>query len=229
VFAAAAKAGVKQLINASSACVYGQARFTPQNEVHPQEPNWAYGVSKLAAEQYGRLYHASHGLSVTSLRYAIIYGQREWYGRALTIFLKRALEQRSPVVFGDGSQERDFTYVGDLVRLHNACISNDAAAGEVFNVSTGVATTIRRLAELVVEVTGFHGDIVHENVVVGGRSALVDGNRQRLPSELQQMVLSSEKAQRLLGWTPQVELRKGLQMEFDWLRANAHRWSRMSY
>ncbi len=229
VFAAAVKTGAETLINASSACVYGQAQSTPQTELHPQQPNWAYGVSKLAAEHYGRLYHDLHGLKTTSLRYAIIYGPREWYGRVLTIFLKRALQQRPPVIFGDGAQERDFTCVHDLVRLHNQCITSDVAAGEIFNVSTGVPTSIRRLAELVTEIARLPGEIIHESVAVGARSTIVEENRQRLPGELQQMVLSPEKARRMLDWTAGVALRQGLELELEWLRANAKRWSRMSY
>lgn len=229
VLLAARDAGVSKVVNASSACVYGQAERVPQDEDgHPTNPNWAYGASKLVAEKYGRIWSETFGLPVVSLRYAIIYGEREWYGRALTIFLKRALAGKPPVVFGAGSQIRDFTHVSDVARLHREAIESDAASGQVFNVSTGVATSIAELAHAVCDVTERGLSPVHEEVPVGGRSAEVDG-RMRLPAELQTMCLDPRKAERLLGWRPQVELADGLRREWAWLRENPERWSRMSY
>jgi UDP-glucose 4-epimerase len=101
VFEEARKAGVGKVINASSACVYGQKDgLTKENEL--RHPNWAYGVSKLAAEEYGKIYYDYRELSVISLRYSIVYGEREWLRRALSLFLKRAILGKAPVVFGAG-------------------------------------------------------------------------------------------------------------------------------
>src|SRR5262249_49872680 len=114
VFLAARKAGAQRILNASSACVYGQAIDPPSDEDRsPTNPNWAYGASKLVAEKYGKIWTEFHNLPVISFRYGIVYGEREWYGRVLTIFLKRILDGKPPVVFGAGDQIRDFTYVGD--------------------------------------------------------------------------------------------------------------------
>jgi UDP-glucose 4-epimerase len=229
VLLAARKAGVRKVVQASSACVYGQAASVPQREEsHPTNPNWAYGVSKLAAEKYGRLWTEAFGIPVVSLRYAIIYGEREWYGRALTIFLRRLLDGLAPVVFGEGDQVRDFTNVHDLVRLHALALVQDAADGQALNVSTGVPTRIRELALLAMEVAGFSGEPVFEDVPIGAASRRVDG-RMRLPSELQVMCLDPERAGALLGWRPRVKLSDGLRAEWDWLRENPHRWTRMSY
>ena len=233
VLNAALQNGVVKVVNASSACTYGQARYVPEDEEHPQVPNWAYGVSKLAAERYGRVFAETHGMSVVSLRYAIIYGEREWYGRVLTIFLKRLLAGLPPVVFGEGAQERDFTYVGDVVRLHERCLELDEIRNESFNVSTGVATSVRDLALAVAELARQEnrsiGDIVFEAVSVGGRSQLVENERLRLPQELEKMVLSPEKAGRLLGWKPEIMLKEGLRREFAWLATHSGRWAKMSY
>ena len=228
VFAACAAAGVQRIVQASSAGVYGQAQTTPQHEdAHPTEPNWAYGVSKLANEKYARIVEELHGLRITSLRYAIVYGPREWYGRVLTIFLRRALDQQPLVIFGDGGQVRDFIYVDDVVRMHNRCLEEDASAGEIFNVSTGVGTDINRLAAMVREVTGRDLETIHEEVPEGQRSAHLD--RMRLPSELRTLVQATAKATRLTGWTPEVGLADGLRREWEWLQQNPGRWTRMSY
>jgi UDP-glucose 4-epimerase len=229
VLNAAVKAGVPRVIQASSAGCYGQAESIPQDEdTHPTNPNWPYGVSKLATEKYAGIYQEMYGLSITSLRYGIVYGPREWYGRVLTIFLKRALEGQSLVVFGDGKQTRDFVFVEDVVAHHRACIECESASGQVFNVSTGVATDVNGLAELVREVTGQPDlPILHEDVPEGEVSTHYE--RKRLPMELRELVQSTAKSERLLGWTPKVALREGLAREYEWLQASPERWERMSY
>jgi UDP-glucose 4-epimerase len=221
--------GVQRVILASSAGCYGQAVSIPQDEdTHATDPNWPYGVSKLATEKYAAIYQEMHGISITCLRYAIVYGPREWYGRVLTIFLKRALEGQPLVVFGDGGQVRDFVFVRDVVAHHAACLERDQASGQVFNVSTGVGTDINSLADLTREVTG-HPDlaVLHEDVPEGETSRYYD--RKRLPMELRQLVQSTRKSGEILGWEPKVALREGLRDEYDWLRGSPHRWERMSY
>ncbi len=230
VLDAAGKAGVERVIYASSACVYGQPAYLPSDEEkHPTNPNWPYGVSKLAAEKYAAIYHNLTGIPITGLRYAIVYGPREWYGRVLPIFLKRLSEGKAPVIFGDGSQQRDFTFVEDVVALHDALLAKDVPGHEVFNVSTGIGTTVKQLAELTVAVTGAAVEPSYEDIRPGQRSEVVDEQRMRLPCELEAMVLDPRKAQRLLGWEARLDLRTGLAREYEWLRANPGRWQKMSY
>lgn len=229
VLQAARLAGAERVVNASSACIYGQAVEPPSDEDrHPHHPNWSYGASKLAAEKYAQIFANDYGITVHSLRYGITYGPREWYGRVLTIFLKRLLDGKPPVIFGAGEQLRDFVYVDDVVRLHRACIENGLGGAESFNGGTGIATSIAELAVLACEVTGAGVEPIAENVAPGETSALVDG-RMRLPSELNVMHLSTAKAQRLLGIAPTVSLREGLRREWEWLREHPHRWTTMSY
>lgn len=222
--------GVEKILSASSACVYGQPIYTPSDETkHPNNPNWAYGVSKLAGEKYCQIFSDLYKIPTVSFRYAIIYGEREWYGRVLTIFLKRALEGKNPIVFGEGEQLRDFTYVGDLVRLHNLALVDERANGHVFNISTAVATSVKQLAEKIVSKFGDGMlKVEYEQIKPGERSERVEG-RMRLPSELSAMVLANGKAREVLGWKPEVNLDEGLGREFEWLSANAPRWKRMSY
>jgi UDP-glucose 4-epimerase len=221
--------GIPKMVEASSAGVYGQAVSDPQTEDDPTDPNWEYGVSKLACEKYSAIAcERDANLSIASLRYAIVYGEREWFGRVLTLFLERALNGLAPVVFGEGDQVRDFVYVGDITALHRRCFEVDFDGHLVLNGSTAVGTSVVELADLVCEITGAAGEPIHESVPEGERSALVNG-RMRLPSELQRMRMSFGRAQEALGWKPEVDLRDGLEREWKWLQHHRHRWTEMSY
>jgi len=113
----ALKNHVDRVLFASSGAVYGEAKYLPMDERHPLEPHWPYGVSKLSAERYVIQYCKLFGLKTTAFRYGIVYGPREWFGRVLTMFIKRVfLENKPPVVFGDGLQTRDFVYVKDVAK-----------------------------------------------------------------------------------------------------------------
>jgi UDP-glucose 4-epimerase len=219
--------GIGKLVKASSAGVYGQAVDEVQVETQPTEPNWEYGVSKLAAEKYAAIYSERTGMSVISLRYAIVYGEREWYGRVLTLFLKRALAGKPPVVFGKGDQIRDFVYVGDIALLHLACLETDVRGHVALNGSTGIGTSVLELAQAVCDVTGV-AEPIFDDVAEGERSELADG-RVRLPSELQRMQMSYRRAFDLVGWEPKIDLRTGLEREWHWLKKHPDRWTTMSY
>ncbi len=227
VLKAAKKCGVRKIINASSACIYGQVDgLTPES--HDLSPNWNYGVSKIAAEKYCDIYSAYHDLPVVNVRYGITYGEREWYRRVLTIFIKRAALNEPIVVFGDGDQVRDFVYVGDVVDFNMQCMNNDVANGRSYNVGTGIATTINQLAESVGRVSGNNIEIVHEETPEGDFSKLVPEKR-RNSEELKTMLLDISKARSELGWQPMVPLEDGIKSEMSWLENNMHRWKKVLY
>jgi len=226
VLECARRLDIGKVVYASSACVYGQAKQVPQPEEHPLRPNWPYGVSKLAAEHYARLSWEYYGIRTIGLRYSIVYGPREWFGRVLTVFLERALDGEPPVLWG-GHQQRDFVYVEDIARLHTACLEEDGTGAEVFNGSTGIGTSIRELAELVCERFDLP-DPIEEAIAEGEESTLVSG-RMRLPAELQRMILDSTKAHSRFGWTPETRLPDGLEREMEWLRDHRERWVEMHY
>jgi len=228
VLEAAVDAGVEKLVNASSACVYGQAQHTPQSETgHPTRPNWAYGISKLAAEHYCRLFHDSGKLATTSLRFAIIYGEREWCGRVITMYLRRALGGLPPVVFGKGDQVRDFTYVGDAVRCHRLALESPKADGSAFNVSTGIGTTMADLARLCAKVTGVGAAPLFEDTPEG-ETSLAMPDRVRLPQELKAMVLDPALAAERLYFRAGTALEDGLAREWQWIRLHPQRWETLS-
>lgn len=229
VLRAAQELGIPKLVEASSAGVYGQAVADMQSEEDATEPNWEYGVSKLACEKYASIAcERTPGLAIASLRYAIVYGEREWYGRVLTLFLKRALERQPPVIFGDGEQVRDFVYVGDICALHRHCLTADFEGHLVLNGSTGTGTSIRELAHLVCEVAELDSEPIFDEVEEGQRSEIADG-RLRLPSELRIMRMSWDRAAREVGWAPEMPLRDGIAREWRWLCEHSSRWTAMSY
>jgi len=216
---------VKRMINASSGAVYGQAKYTPQDENHPWDPHWPYGVSKLAAERYCRQFWLLHGFPTVSLRYGIVYGPREWYGRALTMFLRRALvERKPPVVFGDGQQTRDYVYVEDVAEAHILATGTSKAAGEVFNISSGVGISMINLAGEVCKLAGLEGEPLLDNPPEG-ESSEFQPERVRLVGELRDFVLSSAHAENVLGWKPVTSFSEGLRREMEWLLANPEMWS----
>jgi len=225
VLNAALKNDVEKIIYASSACVYGQAEYLPEDENHPNNPNWPYGVSKLAVEKYANIYYENYGLQTNGLRYSIIYGPREWYGRVLTVFLKRALENKPPVVWG-GDQIRDFCNVKDLVKFHNILITDNKTKNDVFNVSSGIGTSIKDLSILFQNQFNLK-DPIYENINEGENSNELDG-RTRLPLELKTMILDNSKAKKL-GWKPDINLIDGINEEYLWLKDNYHRWKTPSY
>lgn len=217
--------GIRRFINASSACVYGQAEYTPQDEDHIRRPNWPYGASKLAAEEYARIYMETFGIKTVNLRYGIVYGPREWFGRVLTMFLSRVYAERAPVVFGDGSAVRDFIHVSDAVAFHNLCLDNEAAWGKSFNVATGIGTSMSTLAEKVCDILS-EGRLrpIYEDIREGQASALMP-IRRRIPQELKTMVLSNAFGEKVIGFRPRRVLEEGIQEEFEWYREHPGRWN----
>lgn len=227
VLRAAAERGVKKVVNASSACVYGQVDgLTPEDA--DLRPNWEYGVSKLAAEKYGDIYNDYYGLPVVHLRYGIVYGEREWLRRVLSLFIRQALLGKPLVVFGEGRQVRDFVYVGDVVAMHNRCLIGEAANGQAYNVGSGVAVTVRDLAAEVIRAAGRELEVIHEQTAEGEVSKQIPG-KKRNAAELKIMLLNVEKAAAELGWRPQVSLSDGIRAEMAWASGNMHRWRELVY
>jgi len=168
VLEAARRAGVKNVVFAGSAAVYGDNPAVPKVETMLPEPKSPYAVTKLDGEHYLRMYRDEWGIRCTSLRFFNVFGPRQdpasQYAAAVPIFIHRAMRGQDITIFGDGSQVRDFIFVKDVVAAGVlACEKGE----DVYNVARGEYITIQRLAELIIELTGSSSKIVHGDPRLG--------------------------------------------------------------
>ncbi len=151
---AARQCGVRKFVHASTGSVYGEPQYFPEDEEHPTRPSSFYGVSKLAGEGYCRVFAKMYGMDITVLRYFHVYGPRQDssdYGGVIPIFCRRVLNGEPPIIFGDGTQVRSFTYVNDDVAINLAAATNPAMSGQCYNCASGIQVTIGELAQLVLK------------------------------------------------------------------------------
>ena len=144
--------GVKKVVHASSGSVYGEARYFPQDEEHPVNPTSYYGVSKLAGEKYVRAFADLYDMDCTVLRYFHVYVPRQEnsdVGGVVSIFGRRVLNGEPPIIHGDGTQQRSFTYVKDLVNINKLVAMTEGTKGEAYNCASGINVTVGELAEKV--------------------------------------------------------------------------------
>lgn len=211
VLLAARSAGVRRVVYTGSTSVYGNPRSIPINEDDAIVPLSPYAVSKLAGEHYCIAFYESYDLPVAVVRYSNVYGigQRpdNPYCGVVAKFFDAALAGRPLQIHGDGQQTRDFTYIDDAVEATLRAAIAPRAEGEVFNVGTGIETTINDLARMVGEALERPVAVVH----VDRRD--IDNIRRR--------VVSIEKARRMLRWSPQVTLLDGLRRTAAWMRRTA--------
>ncbi len=208
VLMAAREAGIERFVYVSSSEVYGTAQTVPMREDHPCDPTTVYGASKLAGELYALAYWRTYGLPVSVVRPFNTYGPREpWAGaRAEVIprFALRLLGGTSPVVYGDGSQTRDFTFVSDTVSGIVAAAACDALVGDVVNVAYGSEVSIARIAELL-------GTLI-------GRPEIPVEKADPRPGDVARHFADTDKAKRLFDFAPQTDLETGLGLTLDWIR-----------
>jgi len=145
-------AGVRKLVFASSCAVYGDQVTPPLGEDGPARPTSPYGVSKLAGENYCRVFHELYGMHAVSLRYFNVYGPRQnpdsEYSAVVPKFIKLMASGVRPTIHGDGEQTRDFVYVHDVIRANCMAAQASKAAGRTYNVASGKGVSVNRLADL---------------------------------------------------------------------------------
>lgn len=211
----ALKHNVKGIVFASSGgVVYGQPAELPVRETYPKGPLSPYGVSKLASEYYLYCYHRVHGLPAVSLRYGNVYGPRQDpHGEAgvVAIFAGQMLRGERPTIFGDGEQLRDYVYVSDVARANLAALHVLAAGvppprsldDHAFNIGTGAGTSVDALFRRLKAIVGYDGEPRYGPERAG---------------ELRRIYLNIERAERELGWRPEVGLDEGLGRTVEFFR-----------
>jgi nucleoside-diphosphate-sugar epimerase len=207
VLLAARDEGVRRVVFSSSTSVYGSTRELPTTEATPPDPISPYGVAKLAAERYcvsfSRVYES---FETVVLRYFNVFGPRQspfsQYAAAIPLFVKAIAEGEPITIYGDGEQSRDFTYVGNVIDATLRAADTDGANGEIFNIAAGSPSTLNRVADTI-------GTILGKSV-----------ERRYLPpraGDIRDSWADLSKAERILGYRPQIALEDGLRRTVEFL------------
>jgi len=180
VLVAARDAGVAKVIYASSSSVYGDTLELPKREDMKLDPKSPYAVTKLTGEYYCGIFNEIYSLKTVCLRYFNVYGPKQDpssdYAAVIPKFVNCILAGESPIIYGDGEQTRDFTFVRDVVQANLLAMETDAVG--VFNVATGQRISVNDLADMIMEITGNHVDCVHNELRAGDvRDSLGDISR----------------------------------------------------
>jgi UDP-glucose 4-epimerase len=196
---AARRAGVGRFVHVSTSEVYGTAQQVPMSETHPTFPRTVYGASKLAGECYARAFRRTCGFPTVIVRPFNTYGPRCHHegdcGEVIPKFLLRCLAGRPLVVFGDGGQTRDFTFVSDTARGILAAGLAEAVVGRTVNLGSGRETSVRELAQVTARVIGCTPQVVYE---------------EPRPGDVRRLCADTTKARELLGFAPTTDLHTGL-------------------
>jgi UDP-glucose 4-epimerase len=197
---------VKRFVYVSSSEVYGTARRVPMDELHPCEPITVYGASKLAGELYTLAYQKTYGLASMVVRPFNTYGPREHlqgvYGEVIPRFVLRILNDKPPVIFGDGTQTRDFTYVSDTVRGIIMASKSDALIGQTANIARGQEVSINDLAHII-------------SAALGKKKIKPVYERNR-PGDVMRHYADISRATNLFGFQPEVDIQQGISKYIDW-------------
>jgi UDP-glucose 4-epimerase len=197
--------GVRKIVYASTGgALYGEGRFLPATEDHPVNPEAPYGASKHTVEHYLYIWKLLHGLDYTVLRYPNVYGPRQNpHGEAgvNAIFIGLMLAGKRPRIFGDGNAVRDYLYVDDVVEGN--VLALDKGAGEMFNLGTGIGTSVNDIVRELQGIIGFNEGAIYEAA---------------RPGEVQRIYLDASRAKLGLGWEPRVTFTEGLRRTVEWSR-----------
>jgi len=210
VLVAARDGGVKRLVYAGSSSAYGDTDVLPKREDMPTRPLSPYALQKLVVEQYCQMFTRLYGFETVTIRYFNVFGPRQDpgspYSGVISLFATALLDGRQPVIYGDGEQTRDFTYVTNVVDGVLRACDADKASGEVINVATGGRISLNELLRTMNRIVGTNTNAVYQD----GRAGDVRDSQADIT-----------KARQLLGYVPIVSLEEGLRHTLDWARREA--------
>jgi len=219
VFQAARESGVKRVVYASSSSVYGDTPTLPKKETMTCAPISPYAVSKYAGELYAQSFSRVLGLETVSLRYFNVFGPRQHptsqYAAVIPKFVRAMLQGEAPVIFGDGGQSRDFTYIDNVVSANLLACQAPAekVSGRVFNVAAGKSFSLNELYSALRDLTGYSGDASFSSPRGGDvRDSLAD----------------TGQAQQAIGYKTLVDFKDGLRRTVDWYRQEFQRGTRQT-
>jgi len=198
----------KKLIYASTSEVYGSAQYVPIDESHPLAAVHPYGASKIAADRLCYAYANTYGIDIFIMRFFNIFGPRQrdiGYGGVISIFTRRVLSNMPPIIYGDGQQTRDYTYIEDAIRAYDLVLNHNDPIVEPINFGRGEEVSILDLANKIINLCGRKSNIepVHVEPRIG---------------EVGRLISDATKAKSLLGWEPKVSLEEGLTKFVQWYK-----------
>ncbi|MEO8434146.1 MAG: SDR family oxidoreductase [Pyrinomonadaceae bacterium] len=203
---AAREKGVRRIIYAASSSAYGDQPTLPKHEEMRPEPLSPYAVAKLVGEYYCQTFTRVYGLETISLRYFNVFGPRQdpssQYSGVISRFISALMSGERPMIYGDGEQSRDFTYVSNVVDANLRAAETTRGIGEVINIANGERITLNQLLEELKSLTG--------------RETVEASYQQPRSGDVLHSVADISRAGRFLDFTPRMKLREGLQLTIDW-------------
>lgn len=202
-FESALNSGIKKIVFASSMAVYGHPKYLPVDEQHPLTANSPYGLSKIRGEQYCRIFEEEYGIKTVSLRYFNTYGVKQTpsqYVGVTTIFITNVLKGKPMIIFGDGSQTRDFVWVEDVAQANLLAAESDIS-NEVFNVGSGQRISVNEIANMIKNTIG--GQINYGKKPYG---------------EIEHIAADISKIKSLLGYKPKGKFKEILPSIINWYK-----------
>jgi UDP-glucose 4-epimerase len=198
---------VKRVVYASSSSAYGDSKLIPQQETHAPSPISPYAVSKLAAENYCRMFAKTFGLETVSLRYFNVFGPRQdpesKYSAVIPKFIEAALKNEPLEIHGDGKQSRDFTYIDNVVQANLLAALTPGVSGEVFNIACNESNSVLDIAHGIEKIMGVKLTLKHEPARAG---------------DVRRTCADISRAQKRLKFKPKVSFKDGLEKTFGWFK-----------
>jgi len=198
---------IEKILFASTSEVYGSAKYVPMNEDHPLAAEHPYGVSKIAADRLCYTYNETYDLGIDIIRCFNMYGPRQkdsGYGGVIAIFINRVLQNKPPIIYGNGTQSRDYLYITDAVSAYDLVLKSENNPGKNgINFGTGSEQSVNKIAELI---------LTYADKTKLLKAIHVDPR----PTEVQRLYADISRAKDLLGFTPKIGFEEGIRMLMDW-------------
>lgn len=199
---------VEKVIHASTSEVYGSSEYYPMDEKHPLNAPHPYGASKIAADRLCYSYIQTYGMNISIMRCFNIFGPRQrdvGYGGVISIFTRRILNNMPPVIYGDGLQTRDYTYIDDTVQAYDLVLKHNKPINEPINFGTGKELSILEIANIIIDLCGKNETM---------KPVHVDSR----PGEVKRLIADPTKAKELLGWDAKYDMHDGIEKFVQWYK-----------